>query len=101
MVADPAEYRWSSYRCNALGRTDKLITPHPQYLALGADAGLRQSAYRALFKQALGDDELARIREHVQQQKALGSSRFQAEIEALLARKVAVRPRGRPRLEDD
>jgi putative transposase len=54
-----------------------------------------------LFKQALGDDELAHIREHVQQQKALGSSRFQAEIEALLARKVAVRPRGRPRLEDD
>jgi putative transposase len=54
-----------------------------------------------LFKQALGEDELARIWEHVQQQKALGSSHFQMEIETLLARKVAVRPRGRPRLEDD
>lgn len=101
MVADPAEYRWSSYHCNARGQADRLITPHPQYLALGADASLRQSAYRALFKQALGDDELAHIREHVQQQKALGSSRFQAEIEALLARKVVVRPRGRPRLDED
>jgi hypothetical protein len=29
--------------------------------------------------------------------KALGDSRFQDEIEAMLNRKVAVRPRGRPR----
>jgi putative transposase len=100
MAADPADYRWSSYRCTALGGTDSLITPHPLYLALGADASLRQSAYRALFRSALSDDELADIREHVQQQKVLGASRFQSEIEALLKRKVMVRPRGRPRLDE-
>jgi len=32
MVASPAQYRWSSYRCNAVGKTDTLITPHVQYL---------------------------------------------------------------------
>lgn len=101
MVTDPAECRWSSYRGNALGEPDRLITPHPLYLALGAEGSARRSAYRALFKQALGDDELADIRNHVQQQKALGTPRFQAEIEALLGRKAAVRPRGRPRLEED
>lgn len=101
MVTDPAEYRWSSYRGNALGESDRLITPHPLYLALGAEGSARQSAYRALFKRALGDDELADIRNHVQQQKALGTSRFQAEIEALLGRKTVVRPRSRPRLEED
>lgn len=101
MVANPAEYRWSSYLGNALGEPDRLITPHPLYLALGMEDSSRQSAYRALFKQALGDDELANIRNHVQQQKALGTSRFQGEIEALLGRKTAVRPRGRPRLEED
>lgn len=101
MVANPADYRWSSHRCNALGESDRLISPHLLYLGLGANAGLRQSAYRALFKHALGDDDLADIREHVQQQRALGNARFQSEVEALLKRKVAVRPRGRPRLEED
>jgi REP-associated tyrosine transposase len=43
---------------------------------------------------------MADIRAHVQQQKVLGDSRFQAEIEAMLDRKVAVRPRGRPRKAD-
>lgn len=100
MVADPADYHWSSYRCNALGEMDSLITPHPLYLALGAVASSRQSAYRDLFKSALGDDELADIRNHVQQQRALGTSRFQEEIEALLGRKAVLRPRGRPRIEE-
>lgn len=87
MAADPADYRWSSYRRNALGGEDSLITPHPLYLALGVSPSLRQDAYRALFKSALGDDELADIRNHAQQQKALGSPKFQAEIEALLKRR--------------
>lgn len=97
IVADPADYRWSSYASNAGGKADRLITPHPYYLALGNDAASRQAAYRTLFAQAIGEDELADIRAHVQQQKALGTSRFQAAIEAQLARKVEIRPRGRPR----
>ena len=32
MTDDPAGYRWSSYRCNALGQPDKLIEPHEYYL---------------------------------------------------------------------
>jgi putative transposase len=100
MVVSPAEYPWSSYRHNAQGEPDPLVTPHTQYLQLGPDPATRQATYRGLFADALGEDELANIRAHVQQQKALGTSRFQAEVEALLARKVMVRPRGRPRLED-
>lgn len=99
MVVDPADYRWSSYRCNALGKPDPLVTPHPLYLQLGPNPAMRHAAYRALFASAMGDDELADIRIHARQQKALGASRFQAELETLLARKVSVRPRGRPRSE--
>ena len=36
MVDDPAHYRWSSYRANALGQADARLTPHPLYLGLGA-----------------------------------------------------------------
>lgn len=101
MVTDPVEYRWSSYRHNAWGEANHMVTPHPLYLQLGPAPAERQAAYRALFSNVLADEDLANIRIHVQQQKALGTSRFQAEVGALLARNVMVRSRGRPRLADE
>ena len=86
-----------SHAHNALGKTDRLITPHPCYLTLGKNEEQRLGAYRGLFERAISDDELADIRAYVQQQKALGNPRFQARIAEQLARKVEVLPRGRPR----
>lgn len=37
MVAYSAEYPWSSYRFNALGHGDDLVTPHVEFHRLGAD----------------------------------------------------------------
>jgi putative transposase len=34
MVHRPEDYRWSSYRANALGKRHELIEPHEQYLRL-------------------------------------------------------------------
>jgi putative transposase len=45
----PADYSWSSYACNALGEDAGMLTPHAEYLALGADEQSRRSAYRTLF----------------------------------------------------
>jgi putative transposase len=101
MVSHPGEYRWSSYRRNALGELNRLVTPHPLYIQLGSHPAERQAAYRGLFAERWAAEDLANIRIHVQQQKALGTSRFQAEVGALLARNVMVRPRGRPRLDDE
>lgn len=50
LVAAPGEYRWSSFRANALGHEDALVTPHSCYYALGRSAEARQAAYRALFR---------------------------------------------------
>ena len=44
MVNDPAHYRWSSYRSNALGRADARLTPHALYEALGRSDNGRQAA---------------------------------------------------------
>jgi len=49
VVARPGQYRWSSFRANAQGQNDPLLTPHARYCALGRDAESRQAAYRALF----------------------------------------------------
>ena len=45
LVARPGDYRWSSYRANALGHDDPIVTPHPLYYALGRSADLRRKAY--------------------------------------------------------
>jgi putative transposase len=50
LVRHPAHVRASSYRANALGEADALLTPHAVYCALGRSAEARRAAYRALFR---------------------------------------------------
>jgi putative transposase len=49
LAAHPGTYRWSSYRANALGEDDALLTPHPHYCSLGRSPDARRSAYAVLF----------------------------------------------------
>jgi len=53
LVRHPAHYRWSSYRANALGEEDSLVTPHALYCALGRSADERRAAYRSTFREAV------------------------------------------------
>ena len=62
MVDDPAHYRWSSYRANALGQAEPLVTPHGIYTALGSDEGPRSEHYRALFRTQIYNDPINDIR---------------------------------------
>ena len=48
LADSPGAWRWSSYRANALGEDDALVTPHPHYYSLGRSPGERQAAYVAL-----------------------------------------------------
>ncbi|MGB7543769.1 MAG: transposase [Burkholderiales bacterium] len=47
LVREAGAYRWSSFRANALGEDDALVTPHPFYYALGRSREERCAAYRA------------------------------------------------------
>jgi hypothetical protein len=76
MVDDPAHYRWSSYRSNALGKTYTRLTPHALYLALDRNEKDLQAAYRALFRShldraAVDDIRLALKSEPTARQRAL------------------------------
>jgi REP-associated tyrosine transposase len=48
IVARAHDYRWSSYRANALGYTDPIVTPPPLYYALGRSTEARREAYARL-----------------------------------------------------
>jgi len=99
MAATPGDYRWSSHRRNAHGEQEPRITPHAEYLSLGADDSERQQAYRALFARSPEAADLDALRAHTQQNKAWGSGRFQRQIEALTERAAGLAPRGRPKRE--
>lgn len=100
MVAAPGDYRWSSYRANALGGQSELVTPHGVYLALASGEGERQQAYRDLFVTEVDDPAWNLIRSATQQGVVVGDSRFSEIIEQRLGRSVSPHARGRPRIKE-
>ena len=97
MIGDPAEYNWSSYRCNGLGVETSLCTPHTEYLKLGKNKAERLQAYRNLFKTRIDGELLEQIRGSVNKGLALGNDRFKDEIEKLFGRRVKPGNMGRPK----
>jgi putative transposase len=100
-AADHADHRWSSYRANALGAPDPLLSPHPLYLVLGADDDARRGAYRELFRGALDEKPLSDLRPALNQDQPIGNGRFYREIEAITGQRRELRKRGRPRKRDE
>ena len=96
MVEHPAEYPWSSYRTNAQGEASALLTPHPLYLALGADGTEREVAYRELFRHELEPGLVDAIRKATNGNFALGDERFGAHIAHTLGRRAQPGKAGRP-----
>jgi REP-associated tyrosine transposase len=81
LVGDAAHHRWSSYRANAFGERDPLVTPHARYLALGLDPRTRQTFYRALHGDDLSPTALDEVRAAIHSGSALGTEDFRREIE--------------------
>jgi len=94
LVKHPGEYRWSSYCCNALGRQERIISPHPLYKQLGADAGMQQSAYRGLFAGHIDEADLHSIRKGTEAGGGIGNDRFRKEIQVTIERRVMLFPPG-------
>jgi putative transposase len=97
MVADPADYAWSSHRCHAVGIPDPLITPHPAMARLGRTGEERRRNYRELVMQAVDPEETDTIRRHLQHQRIYGPDHFRLALERRLGRKLGPRKIGRPK----
>ncbi|MCF6300121.1 MAG: transposase [Proteobacteria bacterium] len=97
MVDSPQEYKWSSYRANALGDHDRLIQAHESYQGLAYGKKKRQKAYSELFLQHIDKSILQDIRNCVQSGTPLGNAKFMRQIEQRLNKKVGQNIRGRPR----
>lgn len=84
IVQSPEDYPYSSYQYNALGKPDRLVTPHEYFLALEPKSKaaptsreqIQRSAYRALFDEELSHDDLAEIRRGANKNTPIGNSEF-------------------------
>jgi putative transposase len=101
MVEHPGEYRWSSYRVNANGKPDNMLTRHSLYQSLGSDNETREHAYRELFRSHFDSNELHRVREALNQELVLGRDDFKDKIAAMLKRQTRPGTPGRPRVEEE
>lgn len=97
MVAAAGEYRWSSYRANALGAADTAVTPHALYRELATSDEARRAAYRRLFEDELSAEVLGRLRECTNGGFVLGSAKFERQLAAMLGRRTWKGLPGRPR----
>ncbi|TXL16339.1 transposase [Methylococcaceae bacterium HT4] len=96
MVTEPAEYSWSSYQINALGKSSDLCTPHPEYLSLGKTEYDRLKSYRALFSHHVDDILLEEIRSNTNKGMAIGSDYFKQQMTTLTGRRLVPEKGGRP-----
>jgi putative transposase len=97
MVAHPRQYSWSSYRCNAEGRADAVVSAHSPYRSLAREENERQGAYRTLVKATMDVQTIDTIRTCTNKGWALGSQKFQSKIERLAERRAAPLSKGRPK----
>lgn len=96
MVDAPGSYRWTSYRHNALGQPDKLVTEHESYRALGANREARSKTYGELFGHQPDKQELDVIRVSANEELVYGSECFKDKIELMTRRRTRRGRAGRP-----
>jgi putative transposase len=86
MKKKAADYRWSSYRYNALGEADNLITEHEVYTGLGKTHKQRNTRYRQLFRTRMSKAQEQEITTATMRGEVYGSERFHHKISRLVER---------------
>jgi putative transposase len=98
MVAEPAQYGWSSHQHYVGLRMDKRITPHPLYWELGNTPFARDEAYAALVRDGIPEEQKRALTDSALRGWALGEPDYVADLQRRTERRVVPGQAGRPRL---
>jgi putative transposase len=98
IVADPADYRWSSFPHHGLGRADTLVSGFPESEELGATEAQRRRRWWAKVRGVQDEAELAAVRTTLPSGRLLGTDDWTARVAERLnidlkPRPADVRPR--------
>lgn len=96
MVEHPADYPWSSYRANAYGEAESIVTAHPRFIALAKTAEAGRQAYRESFRVDLSAELLHQIRTAASFAVPLGNDLSKELVERALRWTTGRATRGRP-----
>ena len=99
LVAEPADYPWSSH-AHYLGRTsDRLITPHPLYWEMGNTPFAREAAYADLVHAGITAQQQSALTDSALRGWALGEQDFVADLQRRTQRRLSKVQAGRPTLQ--
>ncbi len=96
MVADPAEYLWSSFQYHGLGRDDPLLSGFPEWEELGRTEAERRRRWRGKVRVEQDESELEAVRASLRNGRPLGDSDWIDRMARRLGIELKPRPRGRP-----
>lgn len=96
LVADPADYGWSSHQHYIGRRPDRLVTPHPLYWELGNTPFARDQAYLDLVRSGIGAEQQRALTDSALRGWALGEPDYVANLQRRTERRVARAQAGRP-----
>lgn len=96
LVAQPADYRWSSYGHNAGLRTDTLVRPHGLYWGLANTPFAREAAYARLMTEGVSAHLAEDVLQAALRGWVLGREAFVEQLQAESERRLTRRRAGRP-----
>ena len=96
MVANAADYPWSSFAHFVGQRVDRLITPHPLFWELGNTPFAREAAYAQLVHAGVNPAEQAALTDATLRGWALGEPAFVADLQKHTPRRASKVLAGRP-----
>jgi putative transposase len=96
LVAQAADYPWSSHGHYIGRRADKLVTPHPLVWELGNTPFAREAAYAELVQAGVNPVHQTALTQATLSGWALGEPDFVADLQKRTQRRVAKGQAGRP-----
>ena len=97
VVADLAEYRWSSFAAPWAWPRRSHVEPVPAWDELGRTPGERRRRWRAKLHRVQPEAELSAVRQSLRSARPLGAADWTERIAKRLGINLNPRPRGRPR----
>jgi putative transposase len=96
LVSQARDYAWSSHAHYAGLRTDRMVTPHPCYWALGNTPFAREAAYAQRVHDGISPELQETLTQATLSGWALGDAGFVAELQGQTPRRVSKISAGRP-----
>lgn len=96
LVANVADYAWSSHGHYIGHRVDRLITPHAQFWGLGNTPFAREASYAGLIQLGVSPVQHQTLVDATLKGWALGDANFLLELQKLTPRRLTKGQAGRP-----